>query len=111
MTPTMFLFTIGLVSSPSMSIGLQLLLCVAYTLFYTIIDYYCTLSTILILLYNTALKYIYHEQNVNLLSSKLIYIYPYSCMLPLHMISPDHSLFTYENMGICGGFYTFMRNS
>ena len=70
-----------------MSIGLQLLLCVTYTLFHTIIDYYCTLSTILILLYYTELKYIHHEQTVNLLSSKLIYniiyIYPYPCILPL----------------------------
>ena len=94
-------FMIGYVSSPSVSIGLQLLLCVRYTLFHTFIYYYCTLSIILISLYNTALKYIYHEQNVNLLSSKLIYVYPYPCMLLLHMIFPDHSLFTYENMEIC----------
>ena len=62
------------------------------------------MSIILISLYNTALQYIYHEQNVNLLSSKLIYVYPYPCMLPLHIIFPDHSLFTYENIEICGLF-------
>ena len=77
------------------------ILCVRYTLFHTIIYYYCTLSIILISLYNTALKYIYHEQNMNLVSSKLIYVYPYPCILPLHMIFPDYSLFTYYNMEIC----------